>query len=114
MHRHSPSRSRSSHSSNRLHQVTRREKPHWTTHPVPASNHRNMRKAILASSFVASSLLLITVIRYTRLENTPVSHVDVFDGFETSELSKIWDTSRFARGAVTMQSEIVRGGRGAA
>ena len=42
------------------------------------------------------------------------SHVDVYDGFETGRLSRIWDTGRFEPGAVTMQSEIVRAGHGAA
>jgi Polysaccharide lyase len=43
-----------------------------------------------------------------------MSHVDVYDGFETDKLSRIWDSDRFERGAVTMQSKIVRGGHGAA
>jgi hypothetical protein len=50
---------------------------------------------------------------YARWANTPVSPADVRDGFETPALSAIWDTSRFVPGAVTMQSEIVRAGRGA-
>jgi len=40
--------------------------------------------------------------------------VDVYDGFETARLSKVWDTDRFAPGAVTMQTNIVRAGHGAA
>jgi hypothetical protein len=39
---------------------------------------------------------------------------DVYDGFETMTLSRIWATSRFVPGAVTMQSDIVRAGRAAA
>ncbi|MGZ7066203.1 MAG: hypothetical protein ACXVI6_07605, partial [Candidatus Aminicenantales bacterium] len=39
--------------------------------------------------------------------------MNVYDGFETASLSRVWDTSRFAPGAVTMQSDIVRAGRGA-
>lgn len=39
---------------------------------------------------------------------------DVYEGFETTTLSKIWDTSRFVPGGVTMQSDIVRAGQGAA
>jgi hypothetical protein len=37
----------------------------------------------------------------------------VYDGFETSTLSKLWETSRFTPGAVQMQSEVVRSGHGA-
>ena len=40
--------------------------------------------------------------------------LDVYDGFETPKLSKLWSTDRFEPGAVTMQTNIVRAGRGAA
>jgi len=53
-------------------------------------------------------------IGYRKWASVPLSHVDVYDGFETGKLSRIWDTDRFEHGAVTMQSEIVRAGRGAA
>lgn len=43
-----------------------------------------------------------------------VPAIDVYDGFETASLSKVWDTSRFVPGAVTMQSDVVRSGHGAA
>jgi hypothetical protein len=39
---------------------------------------------------------------------------DVYDGFETSRLSKVWDASRFVPGAVQMQTNVVRAGRSAA
>lgn len=40
--------------------------------------------------------------------------VDVYDGFETPSLSKIWGTDRFERGAVEIQTNIVRAGNNAA
>ncbi len=40
--------------------------------------------------------------------------IDVYDGFESAQLGDLWDTDRFAPGAVTMQREVVRAGRGAA
>ena len=40
--------------------------------------------------------------------------LDVYDGFETSSLSKVWDTDRFVPGAVEMQTNIFRAGHGAA
>ena len=40
--------------------------------------------------------------------------LNVYDGFETDKLSKIWDTGRFESGTVTMQTNIVRAGHGAA
>jgi hypothetical protein len=40
--------------------------------------------------------------------------IEVYDAFETPGLSKSWETIRFAPGAVEMQSDIVRAGRGAA
>ncbi len=39
--------------------------------------------------------------------------MDVYDGFEGTKLSKLWDTTGFVPGAVTIQSEIVRAGHGA-
>ena len=45
---------------------------------------------------------------------SPVSPIDVYDGFETSTLSNLWETSRFTPGAVQTQSEVVRAGHGAA
>lgn len=39
--------------------------------------------------------------------------IDVYDGFETPALSNLWETIRFAPGAVEMQSDVVRAGHGA-
>ena len=39
--------------------------------------------------------------------------IDVYDGFETPALRDLWETSRFAPGAVEMQSDVVRAGHGA-
>lgn len=44
----------------------------------------------------------------------PAAVVDVYDGFETPGLSKIWDTGRFEPGAVEMQTNIFRAGHSAA
>ncbi len=41
------------------------------------------------------------------------ARIDVRDGFETSELSNLWRRDRYEPEAVTMQSDIVRSGRGA-
>src|ERR1039458_10264262 len=71
-------------------------------------------RAILACGLVAGLALAIALVRYTQHANALVSRVDVYDAFETRELSGIWDTDKFVRGAVTMQSAIVRAGRGAA
>jgi hypothetical protein len=42
------------------------------------------------------------------------AQLPVHDNFEGKTLSKLWDTSRFEKGAVVMQSEIVKSGHGAA
>jgi hypothetical protein len=42
------------------------------------------------------------------------SQVNVYDGFETPELSKIWSKDRMVNNALTMQSGIVRNGHSAA
>ncbi len=39
--------------------------------------------------------------------------IDVYDGFETPTLSKLWSTDRFAPGAVQMQTNVFRAGRSA-
>jgi hypothetical protein len=73
-----------------------------------------MRKSILARYVVCGLLFAIAILAFLRYKHTPLSHVDVYDGFETPKLSALWDTNRFAPGAVTMQSEFVRAGHGAA
>jgi hypothetical protein len=54
--------------------------------------------------------------RCPRAQNTnpAAPGIDVYDAFETASLSKLWRTDRFEPGAVTMQTNIVRAGRGAA
>jgi polysaccharide lyase-like protein len=79
---------------------------------VPAKSRS--RRAILAYAVVAAPVLTVAYVAYTQWTNAPVAHVDVHDGFDTPRLSGLWETSRFERGAVTLQSEIVRAGRGAA
>ncbi len=54
--------------------------------------------------------LLSAVISRTSGATAPL---DVYDGFETPTLSKVWDTHRFAPGAVQLQTNFVRAGRGA-
>lgn len=61
---------------------------------------------------VAVLLLMSAAVSCSKVAGTP--DVNVYDGFESSELSKIWDTDRFERGAVQMQTNIVRAGRSAA
>jgi hypothetical protein len=58
--------------------------------------------------------LLSCGISRAQVTSATVPAIDVYDGFETSKLSKVWDTSRFVPGAVTMQSDIFRAGHGAA
>jgi hypothetical protein len=42
-----------------------------------------------------------------------MAQLPVADGFEKAELSKLWDTSKFIKGAVVMQNKIVNSGHGA-
>jgi hypothetical protein len=71
-------------------------------------------RTIVAFCIVAALALTVVSLYYTRRANALLSRVDVYDAFETRKLSDLWSTDRFARGAVTMQSEFVRAGRGAA
>jgi hypothetical protein len=67
---------------------------------------------VVAAGTVA--LLGALLFGYSRWAKAQVAWVDVYDGFETRELSNLWDTGRFVRGAVTMQRDFARAGRGAA
>jgi hypothetical protein len=69
------------------------------------------RLALLALGIAAGLIITVT---YRSWAIAPFSHVDVYDGFESSTLSRFWDTDRFEPGAVTMQREFVRSGHGAA
>ena len=63
---------------------------------------------------VAGLSLLSVGISCSQYPNAPTAPLDVYDGFEASTLSKVWDTDRFVPGAVQMQTNIFRAGRGAA
>ncbi|HTP36257.1 MAG TPA: polysaccharide lyase [Candidatus Acidoferrales bacterium] len=73
---------------------------------------RILRRIAIAVIAIAAGLSV--AVGYWQWAGTPLSHVDVYDGFESGKLSTIWATDRFEPGAVTMQSEIVRAGHGAA
>jgi hypothetical protein len=60
---------------------------------------------------VAVTLFLLSV-GISRAQDT-TAPLDVYDGFETPILSKVWSADRFVSGAVQMQTNIVRAGRGA-
>jgi hypothetical protein len=61
----------------------------------------------------AVGMLSAIAVSCTRVSSMSPSSLDVYDGFESTRLSEIWDTIGFVPGAVTMQSEIVRAGNGA-
>ena len=64
------------------------------------------------SLLIATLALMFVGISCSRVTNT--ANIDVYDGFETPNLSNVWDTDRFVPGAVQMQTNIVRAGHGAA
>lgn len=68
-----------------------------------------MRMTIAAASICTAAFLF-----GIQLGCAQQFRVDVRDDFEARELSSIWDTDKFVKGAVTMQSEVVRAGHGAA
>jgi Polysaccharide lyase len=73
---------------------------------------RTRRRTVILAIGLATGL--IASIGYRKWARAPMSNIDVYDGFETDKLSRIWNSDRFERGAVTMQSKIVRAGHGAA
>ena len=67
------------------------------------------------SFFVAASLAFLPVSTSNgQSSGSSAKGVDVYDGFETSKLSRLWESERFEPGAVMMQTNIVRTGHGAA
>src|SRR5690348_7426720 len=94
--------------SNRFTNLTRHSVTLASIHFPPQTSRRI---AIFAIAFSAS---LASFFAFRKWSQTPRSHIDVYDGFETATLSRIWDIDRFEPGAVTFQSEIVRAGHGAA
>src|SRR5882724_3337586 len=58
------------------------------------------------------AVLSLVSIGISRAQDT-AALLDVYDGFETPDLSKVWSTDRFAPGAVEMQSNIFRAGHSA-
>ncbi len=58
--------------------------------------------------------LSLSLVSVSCAQSTKTTGIDVYDGFETASLSKIWDTDRFEPGAVEMQTNIFRAGHGAA
>lgn len=71
-----------------------------------------LQRAVAATGIVLAAIILS--LGYKRWKDTPMSHIDVHDGFDAPRLSRIWSDDRFERGAVTMQSDVTRAGRGAA
>jgi len=63
---------------------------------------------------VAGLSLLSVGISRAQDTNASGPALDVYDGFDTSTLSKVWDTDRFVPGAVQMQTNIFRAGHAAA
>jgi hypothetical protein len=68
----------------------------------------------LAGGFVLFVVAMTVALAGGRAqEPAAAAPIDVYDGFETPALSNLWETSRFTPGAVEMQSDVVRAGRGA-
>jgi hypothetical protein len=68
----------------------------------------------LALLLVIAAAAVFATRAYWRWANTPLSRIDVSDDSDRATLSPIWQTNRMQRGALTIQSEIVRAGRSAA
>lgn len=67
-----------------------------------------------ASAVPAIQLAVFSLLADAQCTRARQDGVALYDGFETPSLGEEWEASRFAPGAVEMQSEIVRAGRGAA
>jgi hypothetical protein len=67
-------------------------------------------------AFMSLAGLLVSLANVSCGQNPGASAtgLEVYDGFETARLSRLWSTDRFEPGAVTMQTNVVRAGRSAA
>jgi hypothetical protein len=72
-----------------------------------------MLRTPLLFRLLAVALILLAGLSHAQVTNSPAP-IDVYDGFETTSLSKLWSTDRFEPGAVQMQTNFVRAGRSAA
>src|ERR1035441_1272601 len=63
---------------------------------------------------VTGLVLLFAAVPRFQVTNATAPAIDVYDGFETAGLSKVWDTDRFEPGAAQMQTNIFRAGPGPA
>jgi len=75
--------------------------------------YRAMLKLNSVLDLTAVFLLLSLGVSHAQDTSSPAPALDVYDGFETPALSKVWSDDRFAPGAVRMQTNIVRSGRSA-
>jgi hypothetical protein len=57
--------------------------------------------------------LLIALSAVAAISQAPHSAINVYDGFEASALSNLWETDRFTPGSVQMESDFVRAGHSA-
>ena len=67
-------------------------------------------------TFLSLAGLLLSLANVSGGQNpgSAATGLDVYDGFETPRLSKLWSTDRFEPGAVTMQTNLVRAGHSGA
>jgi hypothetical protein len=63
-------------------------------------------------SLIIALFCAVVPVAFVRAQSSPAP-VNVYDGFEGPTLSDLWESSRFAPGAVEIQSSIVRAGHGA-
>jgi hypothetical protein len=91
----------------------------YSIHPNQSGRDPTMRRrsrlrwGVRYLAVSAMGMLSAIAVSCTRVRNMPAERLEVYDGFESTRLSGIWDTIGFVPGAVTMQSEIVRAGNGA-
>jgi len=58
-------------------------------------------------------VILLAAMRLSLAQNAPAMPIDVYDGFETPELSGVWIHDRFEPGAMEIETNLFRTGHGA-
>ena len=80
----------------------------------PVADKKGLWRGFRPPPHILAISLLLTNVSVAQDVHPVGEAVNVYDGFEGSTLSNVWEASRFVAGAVEIQAGVVRAGHGAA
>jgi hypothetical protein len=78
-----------------------------------ASERLSLAKGMTQNLIKLLLLAIVLSVVVAQIQAQTVAPINVYDGFDGPVLSNLWETTRFAPGAVEMQSTFARAGQGA-